>query len=124
MKDTTLTAYFKVNRGDPTARQYFIEKSFITLFFTRKTTCVKLEIIEPESSDDYEYPTFKSAAMGLNLLEDERVWETTDRRGHYSNLGLRSVDGFAVDTPPPHRSAIIQFISGLFFSWVINLQVG
>ena len=58
MKDTTLTADFKVNRGDSNARQYFIEKSFITLFFTRKTKCVKLKIIEPESSDDYDYPTF------------------------------------------------------------------
>jgi hypothetical protein len=30
-----------------------------------------------QTVDGVEYPTFKLAAIALNLLEDDRVWEST-----------------------------------------------
>jgi hypothetical protein len=107
-----MTAFFKLNRDDPNARQYFYREIPHHYVFHDKESvwkprrnrarvigrlytvsvkqverhCLRLLLINvkgPQSFqhlqtvDGVEYPTFKLAAIALNLLEDDRVWEST-----------------------------------------------
>ena len=111
-RDTTLTAYFKLNQQLGVARQYFYREIPHHFLFDKKSLkwkprknrakiigrlytvgitqierfCLRLLLINVKGATSYEhlrtvngtvYPTFKDAAIAMNLLESDRTWEAT-----------------------------------------------
>ncbi|XP_045031637.1 ATP-dependent DNA helicase pif1-like [Daphnia magna] len=89
-RDTNLTAFFKLNRVDESARQYFYREIPHHYVFIKKTNSCKPRMKRAkiigrlytgqqalkicDTVDQIVHPTFKAAAIALILLEDDTAW--------------------------------------------------
>ncbi|KAG2194766.1 hypothetical protein INT47_012068 [Mucor saturninus] len=73
-RDTTLTAYLKLNATDADARRLLLHVKGATSFEELKTTAT-FDDDGIHSTGTRTWPTFREAAQALNLLEDSKKWD-------------------------------------------------